>query len=59
MNKHEEQLFWMKVANLYMEQANEALATAKRLKDETRREETAKDVKWLNEKRKVIRIDAS
>jgi hypothetical protein len=59
VNKHEEQLFWMKVANLYMEQANEALATAKRLKDETRREETAKDVKWLNEKRKVIRIDAS
>lgn len=59
MTNGEEQLFWMKVANLYMEQANEALATAKRLSDEARREETAKDVEWLQSKRRVVKIDAS
>ena len=59
MNTHEEQVFWMKVANLYMEQANEALARANELAEQERREELEKDVKWLNEKRRVIRIDAS
>lgn len=59
MNTHEEQVFWMKVANLYMEQANEALARANELGEQERREELEKDVKWLNEKRRVIRIDAS
>ena len=59
VNTHEEQVFWMKVANLYMEQANEALARANELGEQERREELEKDVKWLNEKRRVIRIDAS
>lgn len=59
MNVNEEELFWMKVGNLYMEQANAALERAAELRAESRREEKRRDVEWLGGKRKVIRIDAS
>lgn len=52
MTKDEEQVFWMKVANLYLEHANDALARANRLSAERRREELEKDVSWLNAKRR-------
>ncbi len=59
MNQDEEAIFWMKVANLYMEQASDALKRANDLQAETRQQEHNKDVRWLLGKAKVPRLDAS